>query len=242
MNDAKPKSWPEFPPGFWRRIRVTSEPGMLDAELEDDVHRFAIQIGHDGSLIKNVSAQTLRIPYTTCSGAAGFIEDQLVGKEISEVAKSDPKPHCTHMIDLASVATHFAGRQGTHILDMKVADRIDKRTTATAEYNDREVLRWQLDGIDIAGPVEWRDRDLRKLRHWRSELSPDMGLYAFVLRGAVLVSGVRNLPGDYATPPGGIITSRAGACYTHQRDQQKHAQPIGKPRKDFSTGEQTPLD
>lgn len=65
---------PEIPRRFGayrRAIRIASTTGTVTGEMEDDVHHFRVELQHDGAVLRKVTCETLRTPYTTCAGALG---------------------------------------------------------------------------------------------------------------------------------------------------------------------------
>ncbi len=54
---------------YHRRIRATSSPGLVNAELEDDFHHFRVRLQHDGEKIVEIEGDAVRYPWTTCPGA-----------------------------------------------------------------------------------------------------------------------------------------------------------------------------
>jgi hypothetical protein len=159
-------------------------------------------------------------------GATVHLAAELTGAALSEIAARDPAQHCTHLFDLAVIlAAHVDDREAT-TYDMRVADRVNERTTASLAENGIEKVRWQLDGTAIHDA----DRDLRTLSRWKHELSPDDAERALMLRRAVFVSGVRHYtaPANLtAAEPG---SARMGVCYNYQL-----------PQAATSTGEREPL-
>ncbi|MCB2078533.1 MAG: hypothetical protein KDE55_12650 [Novosphingobium sp.] len=232
--------FPKFPPGLWRRIVLDPHPHWIGAALEDDLHRFNLRIDHSDGCIARVTAQALRTPWTECGGAAGFIAAELTGELLEDVARRDPYQHCTHLLDLAILASAHAGDTAQTTFDMRVADRVDERTTATFSRDGEEMLRWQLDGtLVVGGPQD--GLNLRKLSQWKSELPAEEAEQATVLRRAIYISGGRQF-----TPPPGLHAvdmgpQRMGVCFNYQLPQAESSTRTEGWRKDFSESGDTPL-
>lgn len=212
-------AFPEWPPGLWRRIVLQPAPGSISAALEDDMHRFDLRLDHDGERVTGLHGETQRAPWTACPGAGAHLAGDIVGERLADVARHDPFQHCTHLFDLAILCAAHAGDAEPIRLDMKVADRVEERTTATLAENGLERLRWQLDGTVIAGPARFAGLDLRQLSQWKRELAPQEAEWATVLRRAVFISGGRH----FVPPPGLVATDmgpqRMGACFNYQLPQ-----------------------
>ncbi len=238
MNAA---AFPAFPPGLWRRIELTPRPGAIAAALEDDVHRFALRLEHDGTRIAAVHAETIRAPWTECPGASGFLARELTGELLADVARRDPYQHCTHLLDLAILCAAHAADTAPLRIDLRVADRVEERTTATLHEDGTERMRWLLDDTRIAGPDGWSGRDLRKLSAWKGELSPRDAERAALLRRAVFVSGAR----AFEPPPGNLTADqgemRQGVCFNYQLPQAARSTRRANWRRDFSQGGGEPL-
>jgi len=213
-------------------------PGWIGGALEDDMHRFHIRLDHEDRRITGVAAKAVRHPWSACPGATNFIAKELTGELLEDVARRDPFQHCTHLFDLALLASAHAGDSASTRFDMYVADRIEGRTTATLYENGEEKLRWQLDGTAIAGS----ERDLRQLSKWKRDLPAREAEWATLLRRAVFVSGAR----QYVPPPGGETaaenTGRMGVCFNYQLPQAETSTRTPKWHRDFSTSGREPLE
>ena len=243
MGREKKRKWmnpcdtpfPSWPPGLWRRVIIHPGSGWIGGALEDDVHRFHMRFEHDGTRIIAARAQAIRHPWSACPGAAPHIAGELKGELLGQVAARDPFQHCTHLYDLAVVmAAHVDDKQPTQF-DLRVADRIDERTSAILEENGSELLRWQLDGTSISGNGPHAGLDLKQLSRWKQELPPRDAERATMLRRAVFVSGARQFnppPGLRATDQG---SQRMGVCYNYQLPQAEQSMRMDGWRSDFSS-------
>jgi hypothetical protein len=229
--------FPEWPTGLWRRVIIQPGAGWIGGALEDDVHCFHMRFDHENGRIVRARAAALRHPWTACPGAAPHIAGELTGALLSEVAARDPSQHCTHLFDLAVVLAAHADDTEPTTIDMRVADRIDERTTATMTENGAEVMRWRLVGTELHG----EGRDLRQLSQWKRELSTRDAERATMLRRAVFVSGVRQYtaPAELtAAEPG---SQRMGVCYNYQLPQAETSTRTPNWLTDWSAGAGEPL-
>jgi len=230
--------FPAWPPGLWRRVII--QPGSnahgawIGGALEDDVHHFLMRFDHDGTRIVKAHAQTLRHPWSACPGGATHIAGELTGELLTQVAARDPFQHCTHLYDLAVVMAAHAHDSGPTRFDLKVADRIEERTTAILQENGVELLRWQLDGTSICGIGAHAGLDLKQLSKWKQDLPPRDAERATMLRRAVFVSGARQF-----NPPPGLRAAdqgshRLGVCFNYQLPQAEQSTHMDDWRFDFS--------
>jgi hypothetical protein len=229
---------PEFPPGLWRRIVLQPGPSYIGGALEDDMHRFHLRIDHAGGRIVAVAARALRHPWSACPGATEFIATELTGELLEDVARRDPYQHCTHLFDLAVLAAAHADDGDPTCFDMRVADRVEQRTTATLAENGIEQLRWRLDGTKIAGT----DRDLRQLSQWKRELPPHEAEWAMLLRRAVFVSGARQYRAPSLEQTAALNEGRMGVCFNYQLPQAEHSTRTPNWHRDFSESGREPLE
>jgi hypothetical protein len=231
--------FPIWPPGLWRRILLTPEPGAISGALEDDVHRFHLRLDHAGGVITGVTARSVRIPMTGCPGASPFMIERLTGRSLTEVAAENSRAHCTHLYDLAVLCAAHAEDARPLRYDFKIADRVADRTVATVERNGEQVLLWQLEGTAILGPGEWAGRELKALSRWKHELAPELAEWAGLLRRAILVSGVRSF--FDASEPASTRTHRMGACFNYQLPVAETSYRMPDWQRDWSLSAAAPL-
>lgn len=227
----------QSPTGLWRRVIIQPGSGWIGGALEDDIHRFHLRLDHADGRIVGAAAETLRHPWSACPGAAAHIARELTGEHLADVAARDPTQHCTHLYDLAVVlAAHVEDAEPT-VIDMRVADPVEERSTATLSLDGAEVLRWHLKGT----VVEAEGRDLRQLSKWKHELGPAGAEHATMLRRAVYVSGARHYrfrPKLTAVETGSL---RMGVCYNYQLPRAETSTINQEWMKDWSAVTDEPL-
>lgn len=238
MTDS---TYPIWPPGLWRRIVLQPGPGWIGGALEDDMHRFHMRFDHTDGRITAVKAEARRHPWSQCPGAAPHIAEELTGELLSDVANRDPFQHCTHLYDLAVLMAAHAGDTELTRFDMRVADRVEDRTTATLEKNGEERVHWQLSDTVISGEEPWGGRDLRQLSKWKREIAPELAEFATLLRRAIFVSGAR----QFVPPPDEQLAQwnefRKGVCFNYQPPQLGRTVRSQHWRQDFSESGLEPL-
>lgn len=225
--------YPAFPPGLWRRIMLRPGPGWIGGALEDDMHCFLLRLDHADGRIAKVSARGVRTPWSACTGAPGFMVDDLTGKLLTEVATRDPAQHCTHLFDLAILCAAHAGDTDPSCFDMRVADRAADRTTATLELDGEERLRWRLTGTIIDGPEPFAGRDIKRVSKWKHDFPPHVAEWATLLRRAIFISGARQYPTPQGVHAVDMGPGRMGVCFNYQLPQAERSTPIFD-RRDFS--------
>ena len=143
---------------YRRRIVVDAQPGRARGELADDFHHFAVTIEHDGRSVTAIDGEGIRVPWTTCRGAAEPLE-RVVGapirRSLAQVARyTDPRAQCTHWYDVACLAVaHAARRQAggaaTRRYDLVLPDRREGVTEPTLDRDGERLIEWRLAGLRI---------------------------------------------------------------------------------------------
>jgi len=240
MSDSE-ASYPTFPPGFWRRIRLLPGPGRIAGALEDDMHSFRLRIDHEDDRITGVNAVAVRHPWTACAAAGAHLATELQGETLEKVAAHEPTLECTHLFDLAILCAAHAHDTGPSCYDMRVADRIEDRTTATLDLNGIQQVVWQLEGTVIRGPERFAGLDIKRVSKWKHDFPENEAEWSTLLRRAIFVSGAR----QYETPTNVRASqmgpTRLGVCFNYQMPQAGESTPIFD-RRDFSSGEVEPLE
>lgn len=233
-------TYPEFPPGFWRRIVLQPGTGWVGGAVEDDMHHFRLRFDHADGIIVAARGSAVRHPWTGCGGAPGHITQGLTGCALTEVASREPKEHCTHLFDLAMLMAAHAHDEAPVVFDIRVGDPVEDRATATLARNGKERLRLHLDGSVIAAPDRFAGLSLRQLSRWKQDLPPDLAEEMTVLRRAVYVSSAR----QYTMRPGLHGTQSPLAvhapCYNYRSPVIETTRSLYESR-DFSGGASEPL-
>ena len=211
-------------PGVYRRrLRTQAAARRVQADMEDDSHRFGVTLYHDGHSVTGVESRSIRTPWTLCAGARdmlpGIVGMPLAPSPLAASAFTDQKQQCTHLFDLAAIAASHAAR-GIAARDYRVDAPwyvLDAPRTLTLYRDAVVVLEWTLDGNSIVAPEPYASIGVRPLLEWaRKELTdPDELEALFIMRRAVLISGSRTLDLD-ALPVAAATRHGIGACYVHQ--------------------------
>lgn len=227
---------------YRRQIRVRAREGAVDADLEDDFHRFALRVEHDGQQVSAVPAAARRYPWTTCPGAAGVL-DRLVGLPLTEShaavrAYSSPRMHCTHLFDLAVVSIACA-RRGDAGVDYQVEVPDDEGGGRVVRLSrDGELrLEWHLDGTQIVAPTSAPFAGVALLGGFggwaESELEPADAEAALVLRRAVFIAVGRRFEFERIESAAAFEQTPA-ACHSFNPGVREQAERVHGMVRDFS--------
>src|SRR6266542_3664524 len=157
MNPAHSRSF-ERPGIYRRRIRIRTAAGIARADLEDDPHRYAVIVRHDGERVSAIEGRTVRTPWTSCREATSVL-DRLVGIPLSPnplavYASTNGREQCTHLFDLAGLAiAHAARRTRLRHYDVEVPCFNPRgRQTGRLSRDGIAVLEWTVDRTEIVAP------------------------------------------------------------------------------------------
>ncbi len=142
---------------------------------------------------------------------------RLSSRYIAPTREHDPRAHCTHIFDLASLAiTHAASGRRTRLYEIRIPDRIENRTRVTLVRDGTEILSWAIEGRRITDPPPYAGRSLAKgfVKWADSELDPETAEAAIVLRRACAISLGRAFPLDHIPNASDLASRTLGACYS----------------------------
>ncbi len=224
-------------PGFRRRFLVSPSHGRVTAAVEDDYHRMAVTLHHDGTTITVVEARMDRAPWTTCPGAPAVLAATFTGVALIEVAARGEKPsNCTHLHDLALLAAAHAQDSAATRYDILVADPVEGMVAAEIRRDDAPVLRIGHRDDIVTAPAEIAGTSLFRLRGWIETLDGPMREAARLLQWGVILAHGRAIPLDRQSDAGRMPPN----CYTFQPERKGIARRVGA-IIDFSSGDAVPL-
>ena len=208
---------------YCREIHVTTGPRRAVGELIDDFHHFRATIEHDGSRIRTVKGEALRIPWQTCGGAVDplrRLEGQLLAPTTRGVGRLTPTHlQCTHLYDAACIAAARAGRQAASVVyRILVPDRVDGQTHVTLHRDSEPLLDWHLDGFTITGPEPFRGRALfgDNFPDWAERhLDVESAEAALALARACMISSGRAMHLDDCARAIDVPGTKIGVCHTY---------------------------
>ena len=231
---------------FRRRIRVCADAGRVAVELEDGNHGFRLRLHHDGHVVTDIEADTLRHPFGTCTEAVLPLR-QFVGHRLADGAKAlrarlDPGAHCTHLFDMAMLAIHHAGPQqsgvGTAIdYEMAVHDEAAGLTRAEIRRNGAPLHDWQIQSHRVVAPAVHQGQPMMRGFHaWASAAFGGAELEAAAaLQRAYFVAQSRRF--DFEPPeanPGSADGMPHGSCYSYNRGVVERAFRSAGTVRDFT--------
>lgn len=206
---------------FHRAIRLTTlDATTVEAELEDDFHRFGVTLRHDGVAVRAVEGRSTRYPWTSCplaSGALNALQGLTIGSHPADLYRhADARLQCTHQFELAGLAASHAARpSGERRYDLAVEDFSDDGRRATLTRDGLEVLAWRFRGDLLIDPPPMagtsvaglNSRSLAGLPHEDAEA-------ALLLRRAIWLSRGRWIDIDGVATAAGL--DPPGACFSYQ--------------------------
>lgn len=224
--------------GFRRRFRVTTGPGWVRSEVEDDYHCMTVTLRHAGGIVTAVEPVQQRAPWTTCPGAVEQLRQTFTGVALRDfVARGEKPANCTHLHDLALLAAAHAGDREPLVYDILVSDPVDGRRRVELRRDGIATLGWTEQDHCIVEPAELAGLKLDQLKPWIDSLDPALQEAARVLRwGAILAHG-RTIPMERQSDASRMPPN----CYTFQPQRVGQARRVGEIR-DFSLGTAQPLD
>jgi hypothetical protein len=183
-----------------RRIRLTASPGTILAELEDHAHAMRCRLHHENGIITALVPEFLRFPLTTCPSAEHPLAE-LIGTPIGRAARAffaggRARRNCTHMLDLAWLASNHATRaERVGDYEADIPDEIEGCTSAILRRNGGPILEWRIDTNVIKGPAQFAGRQLYAgFTSWILDAAaqdPDLLEASLVLQKACFVTGAR---------------------------------------------------
>ncbi len=224
--------------GYRRSIHIESNgEDVAFAELEDDIHAFAVTIHHDGCEVISIDVDIRRAPWSTCPGAKAVLQRDIVGLKLKEVRKYPDKiQQCTHLMDLATWAAGYAAQNITVDYDVLVTDA--KNGVRHAEiWRDGEFqISWDESKFILLEPSEIAGLNLFQINDWLKTLTPDLQEAVRILRWGNMIANGRAMSLEAQSD----ATKMPANCYSFQPERAIEAKRVGVIR-DFSFGKEIPL-
>ena len=233
---------PEYGSGMARRrIRLTGAPGQVLGELEDHAHGMRCLIQHDGHVVTAVTSEFRRIPMNTCLGAGEPLQ-ALVGTPIgcdfgTFYRDGRARMNCTHMFDIAWLATAHAARGETvRTYDVEVPDEVDGASDVRLLRDGEVLLRWSIRNSIVEAPQALAGQHLfRGFTTWAlAHLDGDDLEAALVLQKGCFVAQARR----WTIVPGPISAeekvANVGVCHGFGRARIEGAERLDDTKRDFT--------
>ncbi len=237
---------------FRRHVRIVANGSTITGELEDDFHHVHVVLEHDGERISACRGETERIPWTTCPAAAGelgrFVGMKLSPSLLESARHSDPRLHCTHLFDVASLAVAHAARAGSaapmssreraRLYEVAIPDRVEGRTRATLSRDGEPLLEWEIREERIMAPQPFAGREIFRggFAPWAERaLDPETAEAALLLHRACTISLGRSFDLDRVERATAFSARTSGYCYTFGPEQIERARRNVGTTRDFTT-------
>ncbi len=224
-------------PAFRRAISIRGREDVVDAQLEDDFHRFGVTLHHDGRVVTRVEARAGRYPWATCAEAptalASLAGVALSGDPTALFRQADARAHCTHLFELAALAIAQAARgDGSRLYEAEVTDPDDGVRTARLFQDGDLVLEWRLFDDLITAPEAYAGRAIASFgSRALAALEPALAERLLILRRVVQTARGRAMDVDaYATA---ADMRRPAECYSLQPANAARARRIPGTHRDW---------
>jgi hypothetical protein len=227
---------------FRRRIELRGGDRCVEADLEDDFHRFGVRLEHDGRQVVRIAGAAGRYPWSTCPGALAPLE-RLVAMPLAAAASAvrrwtDPRAQCTHLLDLAGLAVaHAAAGRERRGYEIEIPDRVEGRSHARLRRDGEALLDFEIERGAIVSPEPFAGQPSfgGGFGRWaEATLAPDLAEAAIVLQRACGIAMGRQWDMDQV--PGawvfGALTG--GACHTFGARVVEDARRVLGSMRDFT--------
>ncbi|MFN8036745.1 MAG: DUF2889 domain-containing protein [Acidimicrobiia bacterium] len=216
---------------YRRRIRlVSTEPGTVVGDLEDDFHRFRVTLRHGDGAVRSVRAESLRFPWSACPAAAdplhGLEGMTLATRFTAAMERLNPRRTCTHMFDLAALCiTHAARETARRQYDLEVPPRDGHRIEPRLWRDGGLLLHFVLEERELVSPPPYSDVPWRGgFIQWADgALDPETAEAAIVLRRASEIGMGRGMDLDTLDTAESLLPIMSGSCFTMQPGVAEHA-------------------
>ncbi|HYE45265.1 MAG TPA: hypothetical protein VEA44_05775 [Caulobacter sp.] len=210
------------PGGAFRRAILlrTLDEASVQAELEDDFHRFGVTLRHDGRRVTAVEGRSVRYPWTSCPLAGGALKAleglALESHPAALYRHTDARLQCTHQFELAGLAmTHAARPASDRRYDLRVEDFAASGRRATLRRDGRSVLEWRIEDERLVAPAKLAGTSVASLNSRSAAALPVEEAEALLLlRRAIWLSRGRWM--DIDGVPTAAALDRPGSCFSYQ--------------------------
>jgi len=205
---------------FRRAIRLLGFDDRVEAELEDDFHRFGLTLRHDGQRVLSVRGRAGRFPWVTCQQAPtalAALEGAALSRDPTILFRyTDPRQQCTHLFELAALAVTQAARgPGERLYETEVSDPVGGRRELRLFQDGVLVLEWRLAGDEILAPSSQAGRTVSSLgSRALAQLPPELAEQLLILRRVTQTATGRSV--DLDAVPNAAALGAAGHCYSLQ--------------------------
>lgn len=237
---------PDYGNGRFRRAILMrhTEPGRVEAQLEDTCHGFAVRLDHDGERVTGIDGTALRFPLSTCVDAprqlAPLVGFPLNGRLADWFKVGNPGGQCTHLFDLATLAFSHASRDDVERrYDIVIEDAdADGILDMMALCNGELKLHWKMDSRDtLTSPADLAGKPMmRGFHQWASVMffGDDLEIASQMQRGGFVCSARRYDANARAGRRAADHGMPRGTCYSYSEPAVQHAIGLAGATRDFS--------
>lgn len=242
---------PDYGSGCLRRkILLTRTPYGVLAEQEDDNHAFRIRLSITDNIVRDIDAETLRVPMSTCSGASVKLRE-IIGTTVTQNpralgAEHNPKSHCTHLFDLAGLAIcHHSKPVAQRCFDIVIQDEKEGVMHCAVSLNDKIIFDWQVKQQVINNEGPWKGVNVQKgFSAWvMDNLGGDEAEAALSLSRAYFISITRRV---LVEKNAGMAIANdlmpKGVCFTYSPPSVETAYRLHETTRDFTHTPEDMLD
>jgi hypothetical protein len=214
----------------------------VEADLEDDFHRFWVRLEHDDRQVVRISGTSGRYPWSTCPGALAPLE-RLAGMPLAAASSAvrrwtEPRAQCTHLLDLAGLAVaHAAAGRVRRGYEVEIPDRVEGRSHARLRRDSVALLEFEIEHGAIVSPEPFAGQASfgGGFGRWaEANLEPDLAEAAIVLQRACGIAMGRQWDMDQV--PGAWVfgAMTGGACHTFGAGVVEDARRVVGSMRDFT--------
>jgi hypothetical protein len=219
-------------PGFHRHVLITPGDRAVSAWVEDDYHHMGVTVHHDGVTILRVESEMLRAPWSTCPGAVQQLERTFTGAALDAPATLGEKSiNCTHLHDMAMIASAHAHDTANTLYAMTVSDAVDGVRVAEIVRDGVSVLRFVERDKILSEPKAAAGKNLFQLGEWIASLDDAGREAARLLRWGAIIAHGRAIPLERQSD----ATLMPATCFTFQEGRKARAVRVGR-IVDFTDG------
>lgn len=232
--------------GAYRRaVVIKVDDGRAYAEMEDDIHHFAVTLEHDGARITKGEPHSIRTPWTTCPGAGAAIV-ALKGRALTTPLRfaldAERVAHCTHMLDLANLAIAHAltpGFRRLYRIEVDYEENYDAR--AWLDRDGERLFTWRIEKGAVIDETQTAMTPEERIAHAVSTGADEAEIEALVvMRRGMRISGARLIDLDaFATV---AELGQPPTCFTLLEGVRDKALRVKGSVRDFSGEGAWPLD
>ncbi|CAN5417451.1 hypothetical protein BH10PSE14_BH10PSE14_03290 [soil metagenome] len=219
-------------PAFHRHVLITPGAGTVSAWVEDDYHHMGVTLRHDGTTVTHVDSEMVRAPWSTCPGAVAQLAATFTGAALDAAAARGDKPlNCTHLHDMAVIASSHAHDAEATLYAMTITDAVEGVRVADITRNGVAVLRFVERDKVLSEPAAAAGKTLFELGEWIASLDEAGREAARLLRWGAIIAHGRTIPLERQSDAARMPAN----CFTFQEGRKERAVRMGR-IVDFSAG------